>query len=78
VVPDEGIVNAMPQTGELAPALPPQQTALALSLAIGHLDELDTADLPLPDGRTLPITTRSEVLSWLEGLRARCRAGERL
>jgi hypothetical protein len=68
----------MPQTEELAPALPPQQTALALHRILEHTHELDSADLPLPDGRTLELVTVSEVRSWLEGLRARARAGERL
>jgi hypothetical protein len=71
-------VEGMPQTGELAPALPPQQTALALHRILAHTDELDSADLPLPDGRTLAVVTVHEVRAWLEGLRARCRAGERL
>jgi hypothetical protein len=68
----------MPQTEELSPSLPPQQTALALHLALGHLSELDAADLPMPDGGSEPIVTVSEVRSWLEGLRVRARAGERL
>lgn len=68
----------MSQTEELAASLPPQQTALALLRVVDHLHELDAADLPMPDGSAEPIVTVSEVRSWLEGLRVRARAGERL
>jgi hypothetical protein len=75
---DEGIVGTMPHTEELAANLPPQQTALALHRALDHIHELDAADLPMPDGGTEPIVTVAEVRAWLEGLRVRARAGERL
>lgn len=68
----------MPQTEELAPRLPPQQAALVLARVLEHVHELDAADLPMPSGRPEPIVTVSEVRAWLEGLRARARAGETL
>jgi hypothetical protein len=68
----------MSQTGDLAPALPPQQAALVLARVLEHIHELDAADLPMPSGRPEAIVTVSEVRAWLEGLRARSRAGERL
>lgn len=68
----------MQHTEELAAALPPQQTALALARVLTHTGELDSCALPLPDGRALPVVTVPEVIAWLEGLRARARAGERL
>lgn len=65
-------------TDQFAATVPPQQTALVLHRVLDHTHELDSADLPMPDGTAEPVVTVREVRSWLEGLRARARAGERL
>lgn len=70
-------MGGVPETPYVT-ALPPQQTAIAITLVLDHLPELDSADLPMPSGRPERIVTVAEVRSWLEGLRARTRAGERL
>lgn len=42
------------------------------------LDEVDTADLPMPDGSVVRIVTVREVEEWLRGAAIRLRAGEHL
>jgi hypothetical protein len=42
---------------------------------LNHVDELDTADLPVVDGRTVRIVALSEVEEWLTGCARRTRAG---
>ncbi len=37
--------------------------------------ELDTADLPLPDGHVIQVVALSEVEDWLHGLASRARGG---
>lgn len=67
-----------PDTGGLSAAVHPQQIALVTARLLEHLHELDSCDLPVPSGRTEPIVTVAEVRSWLEGIAARARGGERL
>lgn len=40
--------------------------------------ELDVAELPLPDGKVIPVVALSEVEDWLHGLAARARGGSHL
>ena len=42
---------------------------------LNHVDELDTADLPVVDGHTVRIVALSEVEQWLQGCASRVRAG---
>jgi hypothetical protein len=76
--PGDPTLNGVPHTAQLRAALAPQQAAIAYTTALDHLHELDTCDLPLPSGDTVPVVAVAEVRDWLEGLRARSAAGERL
>lgn len=42
---------------------------------LNHVDELDTCDLPIVDGRSVRLVALSEVESWLQGCAVRVRAG---
>lgn len=52
--------------------------ASVLRTAQNHIDELDAADLSLPDGRTVRIVTVSEVEAWINSLARRVAGGEAL
>jgi hypothetical protein len=41
-------------------------------------DELDSAELPLPDGSVIRVVALDEVEQWLHGLAARARGGTHL
>jgi hypothetical protein len=43
---------------------------------LDHVSELDTADLPIVDGKTVRIVSLSEVEEWLLGCETRVRSGE--
>ena len=42
---------------------------------LNHIDELDTCDLPIVEGRSVRIVALSEVESWLQGCATRVRHG---
>lgn len=67
-----------PSTGGLSASVPPQQVALTVARLLDHLHELDSCGLPMPSGRSEAIVTVAEVRAWLEGLRTRAAAGDRL
>lgn len=52
-----------------------QQAANVIHRLHSHLDELDTADLPVVDGKVVRIVSLSEVEEWLLSLEARVRNG---
>jgi hypothetical protein len=49
--------------------------ANVIHATLNHISELDTADLPLVDGKVVRIVALSEVEEWLLGLEARVRNG---
>lgn len=67
-----------PETAQLTAAIAPQTTELVVRGLLGRLHELDACPLRLPDDDTVDVVTVPEVRAWLEGWRARARAGERL
>lgn len=52
-----------------------QQAANVIHRLHSHLSELDTADLPVVDGKIIRIVALSEVEEWLLGLETRVRNG---
>lgn len=53
-----------------------QAAANVIHRLLDHVSELDTADLPVIDGKTIRIVSLSEVESWLLGCETRVRNGE--
>jgi hypothetical protein len=53
-----------------------QQAANVVHRLLAHVAELDTADLPVVDGKTVRIVALSEVEQWLLGCETRYRNGE--
>jgi hypothetical protein len=52
-----------------------QAAANVIHRLLDHISELDTADLPIVDGKTVRIVSVSEVEEWLLGLETRVRNG---
>lgn len=50
--------------------------ASVIRALLRHIDELDTAELPVVDGKVVRIVSLVEVEQWLEGCAVRTAAGE--
>ncbi len=53
----------------------PNPAADAIRALLNHVDELDTADLPVVEGRAVRIVALSEVEAWIKGCERRVREG---